>query len=200
MEYLHYALHSETLCAGERIKKGTFRPATETIPYSQITGALKAQFNTDAEIHAVGTITSYDNRDYLTFSPRDRVTGVSKIPLTIEFLVNVKGNVYIVKSKNTEIFPPVIHLRLGGMKTKGFGSTKLTKKAPIVIAGKDQLETGELNTRIPVEYLDKFLVETIRPRYGYLPRLLPDSSVEHIISLFEGSEVKAPVFLVRRGE
>lgn len=101
MEYLHYIFHSETLCIGERIKKGTFRPTVMTIPYTTITGALKTHFGGE-EIHAVGCIESYDSKDYLTYSPRDRRTGVSKIPISLEFLVNVRGHVYVLKNNETE--------------------------------------------------------------------------------------------------
>ena len=42
MEFLEYKLRSDMLCLGERTKKGTFKPTITTIPYSQITGAIKA--------------------------------------------------------------------------------------------------------------------------------------------------------------
>ena len=70
------------LCMGERIKKGTFRPTIRTIPYSQITGALKAVFG-DKEIHAVGHLIEdkmHNKVDYLTYSPRDRELETSKLP------------------------------------------------------------------------------------------------------------------------
>jgi len=195
MKYVHYSFHSETLCIGERIKKGTFRPTVMTIPYSQITGALKSHFG-GKEIHAVGHIVSYEAKDYLTYSPKDRTIGTSKFPISIEFLIDVQGNVYVLKNEETENFPDRIEIKIGALRAKGLGHTVLTKNG-IVEIDENRLELGELNTRIPLEYLDKFLIKPIKPRYGYLIKPLSLSKAVYVISLFEGSEVYAPRFLIK---
>lgn len=197
-EFLHYSFRAETLCIGERIKKGTFRPTVITIPYSSITGALKAHFG-GKEIHAVGHITSYETKDYLTYSPRDRIIGVSKLPVSIEFLVNVAGNVYVIRNNETQNFPNKIELMMGALRTKGLGASVLKRKGLIRIEEEKHLEYGELNTRIPLEHLNKFLVKPIKPRYGYLLKPLSLSKAIYVKSLFEGSEVYAPNFLIKRG-
>ncbi|ADC64472.1 conserved hypothetical protein [Ferroglobus placidus DSM 10642] len=197
MEYLHYTFQSETLCIGERIKKGTFRPTVMTIPYTTITGALKTYFGGD-EIHAVGCIESYDAKDYLTYSPRDRGVGVSKIPISLEFLVNVRGHVYILKNTETERLPDKFELRMGALRVKGLGYTQFTKNG-IIEVNENQLMYGELNTRIPIEHLDKFLVKTVKPVYGYLLKPVSLSKAVYVKSLFEGSEVYAPWFLIKGG-
>ena len=107
MEFIKYILISDMLCMGERIKKGTFRPTIRTIPYSQITGALKAIFG-NKEIHAVGHLVKdgkHNKVDYLTYSPRDRGLEMSKLPLTVEFLTDVLGNVYVLENEGTRDFP-----------------------------------------------------------------------------------------------
>jgi len=197
MEYLHYIFQSETLCIGERIKKGTFRPTVMTIPYTTITGALKSYFGGE-EIHGVGCIESYDSKDYLTYSPRDRRTGVSKIPISLEFLVNVRGHVYILKNKETENLPDKFEMRIGALRVKGLGCTQFIKNSVIEV-DKNQLEYGELNTRIPQEHLDKFLIKPIKPIYGYLLKPVSLSEAVYVKSLFEGSEVFAPWFLIKGG-
>ena len=197
MEYLHYIFQSETLCIGERIKKGTFRPTVTTIPYTTITGALKTHFGGE-EIHAVGYIESYDSKDYLTYSPRDRRTGVSKIPISLEFLVNVRGHIYLLKNKETEKLPDKFDMRMGALRVKGLGYTQFTRNSTIEV-DKNQLEYGKLNTRIPIEQLDKFLIKPIKPVYGYLLKPVSLSEAVYVKSLFEGSEVYAPRFLIEKG-
>jgi len=197
MEYIHYTFKSETLCIGERIKKGTFRPMVMTIPYTTITGALRTYFG-GGEIHAVGWIESYDSKDYLTYSPRDRRTGVSKIPISLEFLVNVKGHIYILNNKETEKIPGRFELRLGALRVKGLGYTQFIKN-DVVEVDENQLEYGELNTRIPLEHIDKFLIKPIKPIYGYLLKPVSLSKAVYVKSLFEGSEVFAPWFLTKGG-
>lgn len=197
MKYIQYSFHSETLCIGERIKKGTFRPTITTIPYTQITGALKAYFG-GKETHAVGHIASYEAIEYLTYSPRDRIIGTSKIPISIEFLVDAKGSIYVLKNEETENLPDKIEIMMGALRTKGLGRTVLTKNS-IIEVDEAQLEDGTLNTRIPLEHLDKFMVKSIKPRYGYLLKPLSLSKAVYVKSLFEGSEVYAPRFLINGG-
>jgi len=60
---------------------------------------------------------------------------------------------------------------------------------------------GILNTRIPIKYKDKFLIEERdKSVYGYLFEPTSETSGIYIKSLFEGSEVVGPKFLLRREE
>lgn len=177
---------------GERIKKGQFRPTVTTIPYTQITGALKAIFG-DKEIHAVGHLENYE-KNYLTYSPRDRTLNTSKLPLYIEFLTNVQGRVYIL----IEDFPDEdeIEITMGALKSKGFGRCVLRRIGNIDELG---IMRGTLNTRIPEELKDIFVIKKIiKPRYGYLFKPTSETSGVYVLSLFEGSEVVGPRFLLEK--
>jgi len=164
MKFIEYALTSEMLCIGERIKKGQFRPTVTTIPYSQITGALKAAFG-DKNIHAVGHFL-FDNDEHafrrnhvqiLTYSPRDRALETSILPLYIEYLADVEGKVYIAETVDaTDIFKSdkTISIYMGAFKSKGFGRCELQKGKEI---GDDDQVVGEgmLNTRIPIAKVEE---------------------------------------------
>jgi hypothetical protein len=201
---LEFRLKSEALCMGERTKKGTFRPTITTIPYSQITGALKAYFGMK-NIHAVGHFTKIPKKEYLTFSPKNYVTGSSRLPITVEFLVDVEGMVYILKNDDTHDFPEKIELSIGALRTRGLGNTLLTKVGEIEIdlssreSRKKNMNAGILNTRVPLEHLDKFAIESRKPVYGYLFKPTSITTGVYVLSLFEGSEDYAPKVLLRGG-
>ena len=199
MEFIKYTLTSDMLCMGERIKKGTFRQTIRTIPYSQITGALKAVFG-DKEIHAVGHLIEdkrHNKVDYLTYSPRDRGLETSKLPLTVEFLTDVFGTAYVLKSEDTENFPEEFEIRMGAMKSRGFGLCTLKRLNGI---NKFTTKKGVLNTRIPEEHLDKFGIrKVIKPVYGYLFKPTSRTTGIYVRSLFEGSEIAGPEFLLEEG-
>lgn len=199
MEFIKYILTSDMLCMGERIKKGTFRPTIRTIPYSQITGALKAVFG-EREIHAVGHLTKngkHNKVDYLTYSPRDRELGTSKLPLTVEFLTDVFGTAYVLKTEDTEDFPEEFEIRMGAMKSRGFGLCTLKKSNEV---NNFTTKKGVLNTRIPEEHLDKFGIRNvIKPVYGYLFKPTSSTTGVYVRSLFEGSEIAGPEFLLEEG-
>lgn len=201
MSFLEYQLKSEAMCLGERIKKGTYRPTVTTIPYSQITGALRAFFGRQ-NIHAAGCILNYTQKGYLTFSPKDNVTGTSKLPVTTEVLVNVDGKVFIVKNEDTVDFPHDFSLMIGALRTRGLGVAQLTKIKEIKMIHKGKfLKHGILNTRIPLEHLDKFEIifdeKRMTPVYGYLFKPTSISSGDYVLSLFEGSEVWGPEFFLK---
>ncbi|MBN1761886.1 MAG: hypothetical protein JW878_02235 [Methanomicrobia archaeon] len=201
MEFIKYRLTSDMLCMGERIKKGTFRPTIRTIPYTQITGALKAVFG-DNDIHAVGHLVEdkkHNKVDYLTYSPRDRGIETSKLPLTIEFLTGVLGSIYIVKNEVTKDFAEEFEIRMGAMKSRGFGLCTL-KKLTELNDSRPERDRGVLNTRIPEEHLETFGVSgVIKPVYGFLFKPLSDTSGVYVRSLFEGSEIAGPKFLLEHG-
>jgi hypothetical protein len=195
MSFLEYQLKSEAMCLGERVKKGTYRPTAMTIPYSQITGALKALFGRQ-NIHATGYICNA-KKTYLTFSPKDNVTGSSKLPVITEVLTNVDGRVFIVKNEDTNDLPSSFQIMIGALKTKGLGVAQLFKIREIMLKDKKAyLKHGFLNTRIPLEHLAKFAIEfdeeKMKPVYGYLFKPTSLTSGYYLLSLFEGSEVYGP--------
>lgn len=231
MNFIEYTLTSDMLCMGERIKKGQFRPTVTTIPYSQISGALKAVFG-DKEIHAVGYFSFNDKQEFrrkhtqiLTYSPRDRAINTSIIPLYIEYLTDVEGKVFIAETdsiKNKLESNELISIYMGAFKSKGFGSCTLKDRRKISEKDLDVHE-GTLNTRIPIakaknmneiggnsqkrlidegkttEFLmDTFYIEKVmKARYGYLFEPTSKTSGCYMLSLFEGSVIKGPGFLLR---
>jgi hypothetical protein len=185
---------------GERTKGGLFRPCAATIRYSQISGALRKKFGTD-EIHAAGYLeegNGWNKLDYLIYAPKDKTRAVSKIPLRIEFLTNVHGKVYVLENKVTANLPEKFDIFMGALVSKGFGLCKLSKRR--IIEDKP-VKLGALRTRIPLNRLDIFAIEerNIRkPKYGYLFEPTSPTSGVYVLSLFEGSEVVAPEFLIER--
>lgn len=196
MTFIEFELYSEALCMGERIKGGLFRPCCKTIRYSQISGALRKKFGANG-IHAAGYLVDgngYNKTEYLTYSPRNRVKGVSKIPLQIEFLTNVHGKVYVLKDNSSTDLPHRFEIPMGALISKGFGLCKL-KKVGMVEAEPPRL--GTLKTRIPLDKQEIFNIREVRrPVYGYLFEPTSPTSGIYVLSLFEQSEVVAPEFLV----
>lgn len=193
MGFKQYGLTSEALCLGERTKGGLFRPTCRTIRYSQITGALRARFN--AELHAVGHLVEKDGHNQpniFTYAPRDRGHGISKVPLTVEFLADVVGKVYVLDE--TGILPKSFEIEMGALRSQGLGRCKLAFEG----AAPDEVKRGRLNTRLPLRLTDIFGIErVIVPVYGYLFRPLSQTTGEYELSLFEGSEIVGPAFLLQ---
>lgn len=193
-EYLEYKLESEALILGERIKGGVFRPSCKTLRWSTITMALRKLFGSN-EIHAVGIFDKFKS-DYFVYSPTERVTRISKIPLQTEILNDVRGRVYIIKDQRLS-FPNEFNIFLGALISKGFGKCKLKFEREITNIEKTK---GILNTRIPIKYMNKFLIEPKNNlKYGYLFEPSSETSGIYIKSLFEGSEVVGPKFLLKEG-
>lgn len=229
LEFVKYTLTAEMLCLGERIKKGTFKPTIRTIPYSQISGALRKYFG-ENDVHAVGhlVIDGKHNRiDYLTYSPRDRKLETSKLPITIEFLTNVVGKVYIAKNDKISDYPKEFEIYMGAMKYRGFGLCKLKKEGEFKVdfckkynrecvekvhickeRKKDHIicgvimkrADGILNTRIPKKHIKRFEIKRIgKAVYGYLFEPTSEENGKYVLSLFEGSEIAGPEFLLSKG-
>lgn len=225
MYFLEYELKSDLLCIGERTKGGLIRPCSKTIRYSLITGVLKETFGLK-EVHAVGhlikTNDKYNREECITYSPKNNALGCSKIPLKIQVLTNVLGFIYILK--NEEIVSSLkdeFELIMGAFRSKGFGRCKLTKKGEVntseTLTNKYSIAIpGTLTTRIPILPSEDELVKLIstgqtsrflndifgiqrvvKPKFGYL--FQPDNERKggkYIISLFEGSKVIGPKFLM----
>jgi len=192
LEYLEYSLKSDALILGERVKGGIFRPSCKTLRWSTITMALR-KWTRREDLHAAGVLNSYKS-DYFVYSPTERVTKISKIPLQAEVLNDVEGKVYIVKNDDLEL-PNEFKIFLGALISKGFGKCDLQFEKEIKNA---KIDRGTLNTRIPLEYKDLFSIKNImKPVYGYLFEPTSKTSGIYIKSLFEGSEVVGPDFLFR---
>jgi len=81
MGFIEYSIHADALYIGERMKGSIFKPCIKTIPFSQISGALNTKFGR-TDFKAVGILNEdaeFNRIDYLTYSPRDRNSGISKI-------------------------------------------------------------------------------------------------------------------------
>lgn len=190
-----YRLEADTLCLGERIKGGLHRPCSRSLRYSTITPALRQRFGMP-NLHAVGVfIENGESPSYLVYSPTDRVMGVAKIPLTLEYLTNVEGLVFMV----CDAEPPTgkFSLMLGAYRSKGFGRTTLTYLPQV---SEYSIRPGKLGVRLPLDTAQIFGIEIIRPVYGYLWR--PDESEpltrgSYVPSLFEDTLCRAPNCLLK---
>ncbi len=196
------------LCLGERIKKGTYRSTITTIPYSQITGALRAALHLSneqaAHIHAVGKFKNVnaieEHLETVTMSNRQRFSGAAQIPIDTTVLVNVEGVVYVEINEMTQGWDKThtsIVVKMGAYRNKGLGRCLLewTRRVDFDAA---KVQRGLLATRIPEEHLARFgIAETVKPVYGYLFR--PDASFttgQYVRALFEKSIVMGPQFLL----
>jgi hypothetical protein len=202
-QFLVYCLRSDALCLGERVKKGTYRTTVTTVPYSQITGALRAQFAGD--IHAVGYFDRPDpsnpedlaaHTETVTFALVDSVRGTAKLPIEVQVLTDVKAQIYVRLNDDTRDLPRLIHLSMGAYRNKGLGACVLSYTTTVE---RYDVSRGELRTRIPENRLQLFDIRRVpRPVYGYL--FEPDEAHEsgrYVRSLFEESIVEGPGFLIR---
>lgn len=191
--FLHYELTAETLCLGERLRGGLFRPCGRVFRYSSLVGALKAHFEISDSIHAIARFLpgAPDNNrmEILSFAPHDRGRSLSVVPLAIEYLSNVYAEVFILKTDETVRWPRYFSLSMGAMKSKGFGRCRfkfvdeVLCQIPIM---------GELCVRLPdVEGIrDAFGIRNVlTPVYGYLFSPTSHISGVYVKSLFEGSRL-----------
>jgi hypothetical protein len=214
VSFWEYDLKADALHVGERIKKGTFRPLVPSfrtggktyrpIPYSTAVGALHEYLGLawDTPIHAAGYFTEGDVEE-LIVAPRDNVTGVAKLPITIQYLTRAKGKLFVFVDGHTRDLPESFEMIMGGLRYKGFGRCRLKR------AGKEPLEgqrkEGILLTRMPEEVMDAFGVEptTVKDdgpfRRGYLFKPTSAFGGIYVRSLFEGSIVGAFDSLVEDG-
>lgn len=202
MRFVEFDLISDALCMGERIKGGLFRPCARTIRYSQISGALRKKFGLD-DIHAAGYLleaNGYNKVSYFVYSPRDKSRDISKVPLQVEFLSNVRGRVYVVENDFTRGLPHRFEIFMGALISKGFGLCQLTKRRAIELVP-SSIKRGILKTRIPLDKQKMFGIRKLfTPVYGYLFEPTCSTTGIYVLSLFEGSDVIGPEFLVSMRE
>lgn len=213
MSFWEYDLRAENLHIGERIKKGTFRPLVPAInvggaeyrpiPYSTAAGALREflGLSWDTPVHAAGYLTQ-DNLESLVIAPRDNVTGVSKLPITIQYLSQAQGKLFVLVNDNTQGLPDHLEMVMGGLRYKGFGLCDLTRVGTQPCEPEPTKAKGKLLTRIPEDVLPMFGidakgVERDGPhRWGYLFKPTSATGGVYVKSLFEESEVKAYSFII----
>lgn len=194
MTFQVFTFKAETLCLGERIKGGLHRPCARTLRYSTITSALRHEWG-DPALHAVGVLDTIKGTvQQLIYSPTDRVLGVAKVPLTIDYLAGVEGRVFL--PAHCAIASRAVTLTLGAFRSKGFGRTELA------YSGEVQFDPapGRLAVRIPKHHAHLFGIEVIRPVYGYLWE--PDhedlTAGRYVLSLVENTLCTAPACLLQK--
>jgi hypothetical protein len=192
MRFYEYRLVSHALCLGERLKAGLFRPCdTRTIRYSAITGALRQLLS--GAVHAAGYILQDPPPAvrHWVYAPRDRGAGVSKLPITVQYLANVEGRVYLIA--DDIVPPPRLEFSLGALKSYGLG------RCLMELLGEIEPPTirGLLLTRLPADVAPLFSITALQPRYGYLFRPTSTTDGVYVRSLFEDSFVAGPACLVK---
>ena len=200
-KFWEYKLTADILCIGERFKKGLVRPCVKTIPYSTITGALRQEVlgvpSWDDKGHACGCLDKY-KEIMLVGGPRDTITGVSKLPLTTQALVEVKGRVYIVFDEVTKDLPFRLDFSMGALKSKGFGRVSLIRETNEPIESREPC-IGHLNTRIPEDLLGVFgITQVKKPVYGYLFKPTSDNGGVWVRALFDGSIVEGSSHIIKK--
>ncbi len=208
MDFMVYEVTASALYLGERAKGNVFKPCLRTIPYSAISGALNRRFGelsgngwSGGGIKAVGFLqggTGQNRTEIVTYGPRDRVSSVSKIPLQIEFLADVRATVVVVANEAAAKLPEKLQISLGGMRSHGFGLAELRFKERRE-AGTPR--PGVLRVRLPEEEVENFGIREVRkPVYGYLFKPTQGSHTGvYVRSLFEGSGVVASELLLEPG-
>ncbi len=198
--FLRYQLEADLLCLGERIRGSVFRPCLDVFTYTGLVGALKARFpHPYRRIHAVGRFVD-KRRQMLVFSPRDRAREVSAVPLEIEYLSDVRAELHVEHNDFTATWPDQFILRLGAMKSKGFGECRVTKLGEV---RPGDPKPGKLGMRVPhdAEVLEALGVAEVRaPRFGYLFRPDRGGTGHYERALFEDSRVVADPILLKEEE
>ena len=198
MRFIAYNLNADRLCLGERLKGGVFRISSETIPYSQIRGAIER--NLGFSVHAVGVIDSVEGIKHLAIGPKSRFTDMVRLPIKIMYLEGVKGRIYIIDEGNlSNSLEDNMFLYLGGARTKGIGKCFLSERRLIEIKEKD-FGYGYLRTRIPMEVAGSFGITVLQEKLGYLFMPEDEETGRYVLSYFEGSKVRGPKILIEGGE
>jgi len=208
-QFFKISFRSDLLYIGERIKKGTFKPSIASIaskyrskkrtheilplPYSTITGAIKSILGDKKDVHAIGKVVRY-KKEYMSVAPHDTAINLSKLPITIEYLADVEGEIYI--KKTDDFYSPDLirnELYLGGLKSKGFGKCHIVSS--IEIEPKRTKGEGIFQSRVYYEdnILKQFGISKeniIKPFFGYLFRKTSSFDGYYQMSLFENTIIK----------
>ncbi|MBI5304827.1 MAG: hypothetical protein HY868_22015 [Chloroflexi bacterium] len=166
-----------------------------SIPYSQITGALRARRRgegRESDIHAVGRIQKF-RRETKMRGLRDVFSDTAKLPLEIEFLSDVHARVYIPTDGDAAELEADLMLEMGAYRSLGFGQCRLKRTKPAL---EFKPVEGRLAVRVPENsrVLELFQIQVKMPIFGYL--FQPDAAHEggeYVRALFEDSWVSAPL-------
>lgn len=201
-EFWVYELRANALCLGERSKKGTYRASIQScIPYSQITGALRAAYGGQGQaslLHAVGILEQF-GQERIVQGRRDRMLDLATLPVEADILTGVEAKIYIVHNACTCSLGTELRLKMGALRSRGLGDCVLTRQAEARPWDGGEPQAGPLAVRIPddPEVLQAFGITAVVPVYGYLFR--PDDDHiggQYVRALFEGSTVLGPSFLL----
>jgi len=212
IKLVHLNLQAESLVLGDRIKRQTFRPCIDTLPSSTVAGAL-VEYSGGRTILGIGFLRQGSfSKALFVHSPRSQLTGVSVLPLTVEYLTPrhgarfIEGDVYLLHSSDAAALVPHLPLtiHMGALRYKGFGRctltlNQLTRCAP----GRPSNPTipfvrGFFRGRIREPELAAFGITVVSPRYGYLAEPDPNNprKVRYRRAIMEGSLVEAPQVFV----
>jgi hypothetical protein len=203
--FLRYLLRAETLCLGERIRGGLFRPCASVFSSTSLSGALTHAFGTLSRVHAAARFlpgnTDSNRLETLTFAPHDRSRSISVIPLQIQYFVNVNAELFIAKTADRVCYPRTLAFSMGAMRSKGFGRCAIEFVNEITCRDPSR---GSLCVRLPdtPEMRTIFGVRNVlAPNYGYLFSSSVAPSGAYLKSLFEGSTIVAyPIILDPTGK
>ncbi len=200
--FWEYKLEAETLCLGERVKKATFRPTLLTIPSTQATGAVRAAAQR-ADLWAIGYLDDEYARqpliERMVYAPRDKQTDISKLPLEVQLLRDVRARMFVRSMDDTPPFQ-TLDLALGAFRARGIGNATLTlNPRPVSL----EIKTGELKSRLLESECALVGIETIyKPLYGYMFQPNPRGEMyslsgRYVRALLEKSLVKGCAFLIK---
>lgn len=164
IRFLEYRFFANALCLGERIKGAQLRPTSRIIRYSQIVGALRAEFG--FEFDAVGVIDEPLNDFPTVLLPStltQRVDESARAPLQVEVLTDVRGRIYIVYDETLpQQFQPESHqflsafrILLGALSHRSLGATQLTfnRTIELDLGRAYERDPANININAPVQPL-----------------------------------------------
>ena len=134
----------------------------------------------------------------MVFEPRDKGTDISKLPLEIEALRDVRARLFVRAGGESPPFRD-LDILLGAFRSKGFGRARLSLNGRAV---SQEPATGELKSRVPEDEAHLLGITAIgKPLYGYLFR--PNPTLEefsiggrYVRALLEKSVVTGYAFIV----
>ena len=140
--------------------------------------------------------------DEFTYSVRDTLLGISKMPIIANCLAaktkeeKIKAKVYVPHDKKENLQDGLLdtEFQMGALKSKGFGKCKVAR-----IESKEcEIKQGNLKVKLFESEIEEFGIELITPVYGYLFK--PDEfSIGGVYrrALFPGSLANAPEVLLK---
>jgi hypothetical protein len=187
-----------TLIIGERFKRGTYRPCTETIPSSTVAGFFRENFGIPDAI-GVGRIDSGSyERKWAVAGILDKALHGVKFPIETEYLGQrddgIRVTLYLRWQESLQSLKqiklcPVV---MGAWRNKGFGRGFLSFAELL----EPTIQLTELRTRLTQTAAQALGVHRVlAPVFGYLFEATGPTTGRWVPSFFEGSVVEGPDFL-----